>query len=1286
MLSTFAQPGALDPSFADKGKFILPDNQYPVTIGSANAAVIDTDGKIVMISSGIDFSNYNWTGDIAVIRLNKDGTMDNSFGTDGKVLIDFSTPEVSGVDAGYALALQSDGKIVITGYSNDYYHNNTNNTENFFDIAVARLNTDGSLDNSFDEDGKKLIDLSALTGNGIDLSYSYDYGYGVVITPDNKICIMGDTYVADGINTPGYDAYVLKLNNDGSFDNNFDGDGIKIVSQPDSDEYVFGFAMQADDKFIIGGITGGAFNNYTADILVLRLNTDGTPDNNFDGDGRAVIDLGGTNDYGSTVITQTDGKILVNAGQSDAYNSFFNFVVARLNTDGSLDNSFDGDGVQIYGQPNEYCTPNLGLSLQADGKIIQAGSVVNNGSYSSFTGGNNFMVIRYNSDGSVDNSFGNHGRSVIDFGNWTDNFYDVGSNCVIQADGKIIAVGFTSGLIDNNYYNGASATRLLVDGASVSISGPPDQTIQAADGECSVAPNNIDPILDPLNATATVNYELYGSTKGTGTGTLSGHQFNTGTTTAVYSLADNPLNRAVFSVTVNGGNNSIGGALDFDGVDDRVNLGDFYNYTGQYSFEAWIKPRAYTNDDGFGSWIFGDERNFNGGIQVQLDTSGYITTFSPSIGFVKSSYQVLLDTWTHIAFVQTYSELKLYVNGNFVETLLTTPNLQNTGLFETFTLGAFTSDFVNYTRAFNGEMDEVRFWNRPLCQAQIQNNLHCEIPGYADGLVAYYKMNQGIAGCNNLETTFLNNETGAPGTLENFALTGSSSNWVAGYITGSCAPFSPISIACPDPITIELEPGQCSAIVNFNATVIPGCSPNVTVSYSQDPGTYFNAGTTYVYVYASDDQGNFANCSFAVTVTEHEPPVLITKNISLPLSTFGDAFISQYDVVESLTDNCGIDPWNVFLFPTYFNCSNIGDNIITITAMDHSGNTTTQYATVTITPLVTTSTVEVVPSPVQYSDLVTFKATIPNGYWYITCLNSPEVTFKLGDQVLGTVPLGPDYYGNYFDLAGTLDKQILPSDLGTSSRNVTAVFGGTSNGSIVYDKEAFAKLVLKKEDAGIEYTASQFLTTPCSTCINASVPFTAIITDTADFYRGDIHNASATVTITPVTAGASVIGDNTITIPALTLVNSKNTVALLKGKFNVSIGSNKKARFDVSIQAGNYYTGKLKVPVFVTRGNSTAINEFSSAPPDTKAITGKNFDVTVMPNPTHDQFTLKIQSSDLYQKINLRIMDVAGRVIETKQDINKNETVQLGHAYKAGTYMVEITQGQNHKLIRLVKL
>ena len=1283
-LTIWAQPGGLDTSFANNGKFVPPNNDYPnPSVQEADAVVVQPNGKILMAGYGIDYSDPSANVDFAVMRLNANGTPDNTFSGDGKAFIDFSRPDTSSIDFASKIVLQPDGKIIVVGFAYDFYYDATNDTYNYYDIAITRLNTDGSLDNTFNGNGKKLIDLANYTRVSGITNISADFAYSAAVKSNGKIIIAGYTGFATATNGSNDDAVIIQLNSNGSFDNNFNTDGINIIHQSERDAAIVDVAIQPDDKIVMSGYTVAKSDNLF-DLLAIRVNANGTLDNNFNGDGIANFDGGSPEEYGYSVVLQSDNKIVMN-GREYLEDGTRGFVLARLNEDGSLDNTFGGgDGVQTYSQPNELNYGSAGLALQTNGKIIVAGGFYSDNSLS----GSDFEVLRFNADGSLDKRFGIGGRSLIDFGNWVNGVYDFAIPCALQPNGKIIVAGYTNN--GTGSYS-LAATRLIASGTAVTLSGPSDVTADVGASECSATINNIDPVIDPSNSTETVNYHLYGATQDSGTGSASGKQFNIGVTTVVYSLASNPLQHAIFTVTVTGGTPA--GALDFDGKDDYVDLGNMYpiengNY-GQYSFEAWIKVRAYTNDDGLGSWIFGDERNFNGGIQVQLDTSGYITTFHPNTGFVKSSYKVPLHTWTHIAFVQSYSQLDLYVNGNFVQTLLTSPNLHSYD-YDDFTLGAFTSDFINFTRHFNGQMDEVRVWDRAICQAQIQNNMNCELSGYIDGLTVHYKFNQGIASCSNLLDTILYDDAyGFQGVLKNFALSGTKSNWVKGHVTGTCTQFTPLSLTCPDPVTVNLEAGQCSAIVNFSASAVSGCGSNVTINYDPQPGTSFSAGTTYVSVVATDDLGNQQYCSFPVTVTENEPPVLITKDTSIALTGDGYVFLSPNDVIASVTDNCGLA--DIYTDASYFDCNSLGSHVVTVYATDNSGNTTTGTATVTITPFVTTSFVTVSPAPVQYSDVATFTAGIIGAagfYYYGSCSPATEVTFKVGETVMGKADLTPDFYGN---LVATLDKQMTKGfldSLNVTSFNynlgkVVAIFSGGSTDAVQFKKYPFTQLALSKEDTKLEYIGSQIINTQST---QVPVPVAVRITDIDDGYRGDITKANVTFFIEPLTEGVSIVGPDSITTSTISFVNKDHTSGIAQAKFKVSIVGKTTAKFRVTAKAGNYYRDQIMVPVIVSRSATNVLNSEGAISSISKQPGDNVFDVTVMPNPSHNSFKLRVQSSNKFEKLSLRIMDITGRVIELKSNVSVDETIQLGEQYKAGTYMVEVNQGNNIKVLKLVKL
>src|SRR5262249_18329443 len=145
-------------------------------------------------------------------------------------------------------------------------------------------------------------------------------------------------------------------------------------------------AVQSDDKVICAG---GAFNGSNNDIGVRRFNTDGSLDTSFDGDGLAMIDLGG-NEGSNGVTIDSNGTILV-ASQQD------NIALVRLNTDGSLDTTFDGDGIVIT-NASPFGSDGRSIVVQNDGKIVVAG-VSNQSDHTAV------LVVRYNDDGSLDTSF-----------------------------------------------------------------------------------------------------------------------------------------------------------------------------------------------------------------------------------------------------------------------------------------------------------------------------------------------------------------------------------------------------------------------------------------------------------------------------------------------------------------------------------------------------------------------------------------------------------------------------------------------------------------------------------------------------------------------------------------------------------------------------------------------------------------------------------------------------------------------------------------------------------------
>ena len=213
-------------------------------------------------------------------------------------------------------------------------------------------------------------------------------------------------------------------------------------------------AVQTDGKLVVVGQTYRHNDYSTEDFVVARYNTNGTLDTTFGVNGRVKTDFPGLAAVPSSVVIQPDGKIVVVGGAFPQFTFLGNFVVARYNSNGSLDTSFGSGGIVTTTFPQGSYA--FAMALQSDGKIITAGTV-----FVDFNPGDmsdtDFALARYNPDGSLDATFGNGGTVTTDFfGNEDDAF-----SVLIQPDGKIIAVGSANDPVD--FYNFAAA-RYLANG------------------------------------------------------------------------------------------------------------------------------------------------------------------------------------------------------------------------------------------------------------------------------------------------------------------------------------------------------------------------------------------------------------------------------------------------------------------------------------------------------------------------------------------------------------------------------------------------------------------------------------------------------------------------------------------------------------------------------------------------------------------------------------------------------------------------------------------------------
>ena len=403
--STFilSQTIDFDTTFGNNGKTHIG---FGISDAKANTVVTQPDGKIIVGGNAYTANpkNLNTTDtDVAVlIRYNNDGTIDTSFGNDGIVTYNYNviynSNEIN-ISVG-KLVLQQDGKILAL-------------IEGGPSLFFVRFNTDGSIDTSFGNNGI-LIFTTVFSS--------------FVIQPDDKIITA---YRQEHYNTFGQvdSSYFRteRYNIDGTLDTTFGTNGNVTTDFGFGYNAVLAITLLPDGKVIVAG------NSYNDKFALARYTANGDLDTTFDNDGKVITSLGnGLKSYVKYLSVQTDGKIIV-AGVS--YTSVppqeFSFSIAKYNPNGSLDTSFDGDGIvnnTFDDASGTYININT-IIEQPDGKFLVTTETGNNFE---------FVVRRYNAFGSNDNSFGNNGKSTLFI-------QDVNRalGIALQQDQKIVVVGYS---------------------------------------------------------------------------------------------------------------------------------------------------------------------------------------------------------------------------------------------------------------------------------------------------------------------------------------------------------------------------------------------------------------------------------------------------------------------------------------------------------------------------------------------------------------------------------------------------------------------------------------------------------------------------------------------------------------------------------------------------------------------------------------------------------------------------------------------------------------------------
>jgi uncharacterized delta-60 repeat protein len=440
-ISSLAQAGSIDLSFGDSGIVTTNITSNSNNLGMATA--IQSDGKILVLGYNETTDGSILDNDFNLVRYNSNGSLDKTFGNGGIVITN-----IGGIDKAYSMGIQSDGKILVTGYSE--FDNNSVS-------VLVRYTTNGSLDTTFgyggsanggqfviQNDDKILIEVSNSKGSSIPLTrYTSNgildttfcngngiatnfFGYSFAIQSDEKILLLGSLFANDT-----FISVLVRYTSNGSLDSTF-GSGGTLIMPIRTYHFDYSIAIQSNGKIVV------AYNikNDTSNVFALtRYTINGILDSTFGNGGTGTTPIGFSFSSRSIAI-QSNDKIVVACASFDGDT----IALARYNTNGSLDNNFGNSGVISTTIAIGFSYFSISIAIQSDGKILVAGTI-----------NSDFGLLRYTTIGILDTSFNDFGIIITNVG--IINHNDKCNATAIQSDGKILVAGTSNGEFTLIRYN-----------------------------------------------------------------------------------------------------------------------------------------------------------------------------------------------------------------------------------------------------------------------------------------------------------------------------------------------------------------------------------------------------------------------------------------------------------------------------------------------------------------------------------------------------------------------------------------------------------------------------------------------------------------------------------------------------------------------------------------------------------------------------------------------------------------------------------------------------------------
>jgi uncharacterized delta-60 repeat protein len=889
--------GELDPTF-DFGSSVND---------SVRSVIALSDGKTLI---GGYFTTVNGAVCGRIARLNADGSTDTTFQSG-----------LAGANNGIqSTILQPDGKILIGGFFTTVNGAARN--------RVARLNSDGTLDTTFQDPG---------ADNQIN---------SIAVQPDGKVLIVGSFANVSGIPR----ANLARLNSDGTLDTSF------LNGMSGANNGVLSVTVQPDGKILIGGFFT-MVNNVTHTGLA-RLNSDGSVDASF------LDGMNGPQGAVYTIALQPDGKVLIGG---DFLKLNFNIdgavrpAIARLNSDGSRDTSFVVTGVERFREALNPGTTVFSIVVEPNGDILYGGR------FSSLNGDVQGFFGRLNSGGGVDFDVSLSPPPQIITGNTVNQTVNA---LALQPDGKVLLGGdfiTTDTIMPRNRIARVNSDGSL-DAAFQNGPAGPERTVRSvavqANGKILIAGNFVGLNGDTTLGGGCSRLNIDGSRDTTFPG-LTGSTNISCSVIAIqadgkvviggsFFLTQQSVNRIgrfnsdgsvdiTFASPAGGVDNTVS-TLAFQ-PDGKILIGGIFNnvsFVGRNRIARLNSDGSL--DTGFLNGLAGANNTVNA-IALQPDGKVLIGgAFTSLNGVARNRIARLnsdgtIDTGflnglaganNVINCIALQPDGKILIGGTFTSVNGTGRNR----LARLNSNGSLDTTFLNGMAAANGTVNSFAV----QCNGQVLiGGAFSTINGVGRNRIA--RLNSG----GSLDTTFLNGLTGPNATVFSVAVQADDNVLIAGdftIINGVArdkvarlmgAPvFTPPTISCPQDVIVAAAAGQCSAVVNYSIVAQADPCSSVTTSSTPPSGSTFQKGTTTVNCTATDTSGKTASCSFTVTVVNDPPvanPQSLTTSEDMPLGLT----LTASDVNDPVLTLTGVSN------PAHGTLSGVAPNLTYSPALNYNG-------------------------------------------------------------------------------------------------------------------------------------------------------------------------------------------------------------------------------------------------------------------------------------------------------------------------------------------------------------